>query len=176
LQVAGAFAQTKDETAPDVHKFDKPFPRELTVRQFFDAEYRYYIPLAKALKEEMGDEKLIQLIKDMTEKQMFELGQKQAERSGDNSFGSFVDRLKSLDPVVTMEFVEDTDSVFEIKVSECVIAETFLKNDAGDIGFAAVCHGDYAWPRGYNSKMRMIRDKTLMQGHSCCNHRYVLEA
>jgi hypothetical protein len=176
LQVAGAFAQTDDQTAPDVHKFDKPFPRELTIQQFFDAEYKSYIPLAKALKKEMGDEKLIRFIKDLTEKQMFELGQKQAEQGGDNSFGSFVGRLKRLDPIVTMDIVEESDSVFEIKVTECVFAETFLKSDAGDIGFAAVCYGDYAWPRGYNGKMKMIRDKTLMEGHSCCNHRYVLEA
>jgi len=27
----------------------------------------------------------------------------------------------------------------------------------------------------FNPKLKMIRSKTLMQGHDCCNHRYVVE-
>jgi hypothetical protein len=73
------------------------------------------------------------------------------------------------------EIVEDTDQALELKVKECIFAETFLKASAGDIGFAFICYGDYAWPRAFNPKIKMIRDKTLMQGHDCCNHRYVLE-
>lgn len=178
LQAAVALAQTEENSGKDdanLHKFDKPFPQELTIRQFFEAEYRYYIPMVKAMKKEFGDERVIELIKSRTEEQMLDQGKRQAERNGDNSFRNFTGYLKTLDFLLTMEVVEDTDTVFEIKVPECVIAETFLKHDAGDIGFASVCFGDYAWPRGYNRKMKMVRDKTLMQGHGYCNHRYVLE-
>ncbi len=74
-----------------------------------------------------------------------------------------------------MTIVEDTETAFALRVTECIWADTFLKEDAGDIGFALICHGDYAWPQGFNPKIRMIRDKTLMQGDSYCNHRYVFE-
>jgi len=161
----------------NVHKFDKPFPRELTIRQFYGVRFGNQIRLAKALKKEMGEEKSIEFIKDMTEKDMFEYGKSQAEQSGDNSFKGFIDQFKSprFDDLLTMEIIEDTEKVFEIKVTECIWAETFLKREAGDIGFASVCHGDYYWPKGYNSKMKMVRDKTLMQGYECCNHRYIVE-
>lgn len=64
----------------------------------------------------------------------------------------------------------------ELKVSECLWAKTFRGAEAGDLGNALVCDSDYAAAEGFNPKMRMIRSKTLMQGHDCCNHRYVLEA
>jgi hypothetical protein len=47
--------------------------------------------------------------------------------------------------------------------------------NAADIGFATVCFTDYATAAAFNPKLKMIRSKTLMQGHDCCNHRYVME-
>ena len=60
-------------------------------------------------------------------------------------------------------------------MTECIWAKTFLDYKLGDIGHAHVCWGDYAWAQGFNPKIRMVRDKTLMQGHACCNHRYLWE-
>lgn len=57
--------------------------------------------------------------------------------------------------------LEDTDKVFKIKVTECLVANTFLRAKAGDIGYARVCWGDYAWAEGFNPKIKLIRDKTL---------------
>lgn len=62
---------------------------------------------------------------------------------------------------------------FEIKVTEYLTADIFRESDAADIGFACVCHADYALPIAFNPKAKMIRDKTLMEGHDCCNHRYI---
>jgi hypothetical protein len=43
----------------------------------------------------------------------------------------------------------------------------------GPIGHAAVCNMDYYWPAAFNENFKMVRDKTLMQGHDHCNHRYL---
>jgi hypothetical protein len=48
-----------------------------------------------------------------------------------------------------------------------------LAKKAGDIGYAMVCWGDYAWAEGFNPKIKLVRDKTLMEGHDRCNHRYI---
>jgi len=58
-------------------------------------------------------------------------------------------------------------------MKECLTAEVFREEDAAEIGYATVCHADFALPEGFNPKIKLIRDKTLMQGHDCCNHRYV---
>jgi hypothetical protein len=44
---------------------------------------------------------------------------------------------------------------------------------AVDIGYAVICHPDFASAEGYSTKLRLVRTKTLMQGHDCCNHRWL---
>ena len=71
------------------------------------------------------------------------------------------------------QFLASEGAAFEMKVAECLTASTFLAQNAGDIGYALVCWGDYAWAEGYNPKIKLVRDKTLMEGHAYCNHRYI---
>ncbi len=73
-----------------------------------------------------------------------------------------------------MEIVEDTDQAFELKITECVWAAAFRDlGAAGELGFAMVCWDDYAWAESLNPKIKLVRDKTLMQGATYCNHRYI---
>jgi len=159
------------------NKFDKRYPYTMSYQEAYNMRFGEFIQFAKDLEKEMGKEKLIEFLKTRTEKKMFEYGKSQAEGINNNSFKRYVSQYKSpqYDNTLTMEIVEETDTIFELKVTKCIWASTFLKQKAGDIGFASICYGDYAWPKGYNSKIRMERDKTLMQGHDCCNHRYIFE-
>ena len=94
----------------------------------------------------------------------------------DTSLKSYANEVKSgFEDTLTMTILEDTKKTFEFKVTECITAETYLHSKAGDIGFAYHCHADYAWIRGFNKNIKLIRDKTLMQGHDCCNHRYIMQ-
>lgn len=169
------FEQEPQKT--EKHKFENPYPREFSFEQVFDMRYGEFIGLAKDLEDEMGKENLIEFLKKRTEKRMFEYGQKQAENAEDNSLKTYVAQFKAdyYDKTLTKEIIQETDKVFELKVTECIWAKAFQKHNADDIGFAAVCYGDYSWPKGFNPKIRMERDKTLMQGHDCCNHKYIFE-
>jgi len=156
------------------HKFDNNFERALTYRQLIGSQYRSFITLAKALEKEMGKEKAIAFFKKVTTERQTNFGKQQASRMPDNSFSTYVSQFRSgYDDTLTMEIVEDTKTAFELKVTECIWADSFLRAKAGDIGYAWVCWGDYAWAEGFNPKIKMVRDKTLMQGHDRCNHRYV---
>ena len=71
----------------------------------------------------------------------------------------------------------DTEDVFELRVTECVNATVFREAGVdGEIGHAAVCNMDYHWPAAFNPEFGTGRSKTLMQGHDCCNHRYLRPA
>jgi hypothetical protein len=110
----------------------------------------------------------------ITTEKMASLGKSQAGRTSDNSFEAYVKQFRiGYGNVLTMEIVEDTDTAFELEVTECIWADTFLRAQAGHIGFASVCWGDYAWAESFNDKITMVRDKTLMEGHDYCNHRYL---
>lgn len=172
---------TLDVAMPqDKHKFDleRKFPKPLSFREFNRTQNLKFIQLCKSLIEDLGEEEALQIIKNYTTKTWLKYGQEGAKRNSDNSFKSYINifRQPSMLNILNMEIIEDTDKVFEIKVSECLPCEIYkAEGFDGKFGFACVCHGDYAWAEGYNPKIKLIRDKTLMEGHSYCNHRYVFE-
>lgn len=158
------------------HKFDKEIPGlKMTYRKLAVLRSQNFIRFARFLQEEIGEERVIKLIKKQTEQRLKEQAKKDLERLGKSDFKSYISIFR--DPgmlaSLSMEIIEDTDTVFEIRVTDCLAAESFLPYKAGDIGYAAVCWGDYNWASDFNPKIKLIRDKTLMQGHDCCNHKYI---
>lgn len=172
-----AWTSPKLESAiqEEKHKFEQEFQRKLTIKQFYAVQYGEFIRFAKALEKEMGKDKFIEFLKKATVERMTQTGQNHAKNSPDNSFKTYVSTFRPprYKDVLTHEVVEDTETAFELKVTECIWAKTFLDAKAGDIGFAHICYGDYTWAEAFNPKIKMVRDKTLMQGHELCNHRYI---
>jgi hypothetical protein len=162
------------------HKFDEEFPVKFTGRQLMSMVYgRNYIPLLKFLSEEIGKERLITLLKKHADDRGTEIGKMFAKQAGGNDFAILKKMFHPNSPnfknALTMTITEDTANVHEIKVTECIFASTFLESKAGDLGFATICYADYNMASGFNPKVKMVRDKTLMQGQAYCNHRYLLE-
>jgi hypothetical protein len=165
---------TDDEV---IHKFDKPLEYELTYKQLFRRSAGGKISLIKTLVKELGEEKVLQIIKADTRENALNLGKRQAKAAEKNDLYTYVDIFRDNDRyknTLTKEIIEDTEKAFEMKVTECLYALPFIEAGlGGEIGFAALCYMDYFWPKGFNENIKLIRDKTLMQGHTCCNHRYV---
>ena len=159
------------------HKFDLPMERVLTNRQYFIATNGGKIGLMKTLIKELGEEKAIEIIKTDTSESALALGKRQAQAAKKNDFYTYVDMFRDQERyknTLTMKIVEDTEKEFELKITECLFAEPYIKSGlGGEVGFAALCYMDYFWPKGFNEKIKLVRDKTLMQGHDCCNHRYI---
>jgi hypothetical protein len=72
--------------------------------------------------------------------------------------------------------IERTPETMKYSVTRCPYAIDMRKRDAGDIGYALYCAGDYGYCEGLNPKIRFTRSKTLMQGDDCCDHAYELKA
>lgn len=158
------------------HKFDKEIPGlRMTYRRMAAMRNRSFIRFARFLQKEIGEERVIELIKKQTEQRLKEQAKRDLQRLGNSDFKSYISIFRDPEMLasLTMEIIEDTDKVFEIRVTDCLAAESFLPYKAGDIGYAAVCWGDYNWASDFNPKIKLIRDKTLMQGHDYCNHKYI---
>jgi hypothetical protein len=160
------------------HKFDEEFPRKLTTRQLADMLYgREFIPFLKLASEEIGKENLFAILKKYAAVKGKETGEMLAKQFGGNDFSTwkkiFSPESPNFNAMLTMSVTEDSGNVHELKVTECLLASVFLKADAGDLGFAAVCFGDYEMASSFNPRLKMERDKTLMQGHAYCDHRYL---
>ena len=158
------------------HKFDRELPGpKLTYRRFIAMRSRGFIEFARFLQKELGKERVIELIKKQTDQRLLQQAKKDLKRLGKSDFKSYISIFR--DPrmlaSLNMKIIQDTDKVFEIKVTDCLAAEAFLPRKAGDLGFAAVCWGDYIWASAFNPKIKLVRDKTIMQGHGYCNHKYI---
>ena len=57
-------------------------------------------------------------------------------------------------------------------MNECLYAKTFRENDAGDIGYAAICIADFAVTDEFNKSIKLTRNSCLMKGDSCCLFEY----
>lgn len=179
-----AFAHASQKNIPlfqeeEAHKFDNEMEKLLTYRQYMKLRYGEFISIVKTFSKQFGKDNVIELIRNQSAENMLKYGQSQAKKSSGNNFQTYVSMFRNnpyYDKTLTMEIVEDTEKAFEIKVTECIWATTFLQADAGEFGYAAVCFGDYSWAEGFNPKIKMVRDKTLMQGNEYCNHRYIWQA
>ncbi len=138
----------------------------------------FYIPIANNLKKDIGKDKFIEMLKKASSEFAVQIGKNLATSLQKNdiaAFASFMKENELYKHILTYEIVEETDKAFETKVTECLNAKTFREADASDIGYASICHQDYAFVRAFNPKMRLIKNKTLMQGHDFCDPRWVLE-
>jgi hypothetical protein len=160
------------------HKFHER--ANMSYAQIFDFAFAgFFLPIIGNLESETGSGEYLESLKRAAEKAGKRSGRFMAKNSPEISLAAYTSVLKNPDPfwqhALTTEIVEDKEQIFEIKVTECLWATTFREAQAGDIGFATVCYQDYAMSQGFSPKLKMIRSKTLMQGHDCCNHRWVWE-
>jgi predicted ArsR family transcriptional regulator len=168
-------ASDRDQDA-DLHKFDIPFEQTMTQRQRIGQQYDALIRFIKSLQSQMSEDELVRLLEAYSADYGREVGKLHASQTPDTTFASFVANFRppNYKDTLTLEIVEDTDTVFQLRVTECVWARVFQDAGLGGrIGFATVCNMDFTWPQAFNERFRMERDKTLMQGHDQCNHRYV---
>jgi len=175
-----AMPQSNQESSEQAveHKFKSP--SGMTMEQVFQFTYRNsFIPTMNALAEKYGKMEFIEKLKEAASEALSQPVKNYAKNLTKNDLAAFTVLFKRPSPVfnnsLTFEIVEDTEKAFELKVTECLWAKTFRDAKAEDIGFACICFPDYAVASAFNPKMKMIRDKTLMQDYDCCNHRYVIE-
>ena len=162
---------------PEKHRFDKEFPYPLTLRQYFSRQLTKITEPLKAIENEIGEKKLLPILHEFSIRKSEAEGGELAKKSPNRDFCTYCDRFRTgqMKSLITYVIVEDSEKAFEINVSECILVQPMLELNAGRIGNALLCDGDYGNAQGFNPKIKLIRNKTLMLGHDCCNHRYVLQ-
>lgn len=172
--------QEAQKAAEKKHKFQED--SGMSYEDVFSVPYKYrFIPLLQNLSQRLKGIDFIEMLKAVTYEMAIESGRERAKRSPKNDFAAFTSGGKKWfsspfwNHVLTYTIVEDTENVLEWKFTECLFAKTFREANASDIGYATQCYGDFGTVEGFNPKIRLTLTKTLMQGHECCNHRYVWE-
>lgn len=167
----------KQAPAAVKHKFETDSQRTFT--QVYHFAFAHQVGVLKGLAAQIGEEKLIAMVKEASSQVAAAQGKPRGDRAPDRTLATFLGDLRTPDHwwknVLTYEFVEWTEKAAEIRVTECLWAKTIRQWDAAELGYALICHPDFAAAAAFNPKMKMIRTKTLMQGNDYCNHRWVIE-
>ena len=164
-------------TSDQKHKFE--LDSGMTIQQVYNFAFREnYIPAMKNLMKQIGKEEFLDLLKKSSEMQ-YESDEdtyfKNKERKLKTWSDYFKKLIENLSNVSTGEILTDNENVLEIRYTECLYAKTFREADAADIGYAGVCYQDYPWTKQFNPNLKLIREKTLMQGDDCCHFKWIME-
>jgi predicted hydrocarbon binding protein len=164
------------------HKFknDSGF----TYEQVFNFAFgNWYIPYMKGMQAEIGKEIFLELLKRVgnnfyrnSVKPRFGRIKNKNVRSLIENFWEPTQNSKLWGTSLTIKIPEKKDTQGKVKITECLVAATFRENDAGEIGYAAICDADFAVANAFNPKIKMTRNKCLMKGHGCCLFEYTMKA
>ena len=166
-----------EDKTPDTHKFQQA--SGMTLEQVYNFAFKGYISLMQSLAKELGEDGFLEVLERASLQAAAHDVQEATRNIPRRDLAIFTNWLRFPDPDtvqrLTFDVVEDTERVFEIRVTECIWAKTFREENAADIGYATVCHRDLATCQAFNPKIKLVRTKTLMQGDDCCDHRWVWE-
>ena len=170
--------QQKQRAPVRKHKFLED--SGMSFQEVFKFAYGDFIELMQTFANEIGQEKLLEMLKRESEVYAKKEAQEYLKKLPKNDFATFRAETKEKpnrfwEHVVTKVITEDTESSFEEKITECLFAKTFREAGAADIGYAYCCYYDFPSAQAYNPKLKLIRTKTLMEGDDCCNPRYIWE-
>jgi hypothetical protein len=171
-------AQEAQKAGERKHKFQED--SGMSFQEVFEFGFKHFIQTMESFARQMGRDNLLEMIRKHSEESARLRAKKTVERLQKNDFATFKAMYKEKpgrfgEHILTIVITEESDTALADRVTECLYAKTFRDRAAADIGYAWSCHGDFAWAQALNPKLRLIRDKTLMNGDEYCNFRWVWE-
>ena len=74
-----------------------------------------------------------------------------------------------------VDVLHESDDQFDFNVTRCRYAEMYQDMGLGHIGPLLSCHRDGTFCQGFDDRITLQRDQTIMGGASCCTFRYRCE-
>jgi hypothetical protein len=138
------------------------------------------VPVYKKLGGIIGNEKFIEMLKEASAEKGAD-SMKSLARGKPGEMKAFTDHMKKMlstppyDKAIPYEITEESDKVFEIKYTGCLIAKLYREMDAAEIGFAIDCSPWDRMIKAFNSKMAEKNIKNPLKGDDVCIQRFTLE-
>jgi hypothetical protein len=140
----------------------------------------YTLPLMKKMQVTMGKMPFLDLLEKSADASMADkmiVMSKDIKDRSMKKFGELILQLHSTSPVnegIKYEVTEHTDKVFEMKVTECLMARVYKELNANTIGYSVECHPSDAIVKAFNPNAKCIKNKNMMIGDPFCIERYEL--
>lgn len=161
------------------HKFDEKL--DITYGQYIRDSMAGEVALQRELERVLGKEKTHTILREWAEKRTIK-GLKKYLKDTGVKINNFEDFKKHMDEMWVSEHVakthtcETTNSSLEsvtYTVTECIWAKMMRELDAPDLGLLTMCDLDFISASVYHPNIKLVREKTLMNGDACCDFTYI---
>ena len=129
----------------------------------------------ETLKSSHGADVAQQTIADAVKASSIEQARGMAEAVGGNtSMQTFVDRQSqwTMGGALEIEVKEQSDQVYRFDVKRCRYSEMYREMGFGEIGHLLSCQRDGTFCEGYDTRLKLTRTQTIMQGAAHCDFSY----
>lgn len=132
-------------------------------------------PIYAEMVAELGEERAAAILDSAIRKAAIAEGKSFAARAeGGPSMADFIAlyELWTRDGALEIEVLEASDTRFDFDVTRCRYAETYREMGLGAIGHLLSCNRDGTFCQGYDPRITLERESTIMQGARRCTFRY----
>jgi len=142
-----------------------------------EIEARIAGPLIRAFIDELGRNRALVVANKVIKSLARESGKQLAKQMGENSIAAFAKGLSAwtAGDAYEMEVLELSDTRYFFNVKRCRYADMYKELDMADLGVVLSCGRDFELVEGFNPRMKLVRTKTIMEGHDHCDFRITLE-
>jgi hypothetical protein len=149
------------------------FPR-LSLLHQREIEARIVGPIIRAVSEELGQEKTLELLRRVISDLARQSGTDLALQLGEATLSAFsgsLDRWRE-GGALEIEMLESTEERLSFNVTRCRYAEMYRALGLAELGSSLSCQRDFSLVEGFNPAIRLSRTQTLMEGAPFCNFRF----
>jgi hypothetical protein len=141
-----------------------------------EIEARIVGPLVRAFIAEIGEQRTLEIVRDLIRTLARQGGSDLAKVLGDQTLEAFargLDRWRE-NGALEIEMLEQSATRLSFNVTRCRYAEMYKALGLADLGGSLSCERDFALVQGFNSDIELTRTQTIMEGATCCDFRFRL--
>jgi hypothetical protein len=160
--------------------FDYPEPlppdhlNEIGVLKRREIELRILMPMLRAFAREFGDERVLQIARDVIVDVARGQGEALSAQQGGGgltAFAATLDDWKKGD-AYKMQVLQESEQHFDFNVTRCQYAEMYRRLGVPELGQLLSCARDFALIEGFDPSVALDRTQTIMEGASHCDFRF----
>jgi len=151
-----------------------PEPPKLNLLQQREVEARIVGPLIRAVREELGEEKALALVRRVISELARQSGSELARCFGEATLDAFARGLERWREggALEIDILEQSPERLSFNVTRCRYAEMYRALGLADLGSSLSCQRDFALVEGFNPAIRLTRTQTIMEGAPYCDFRF----
>ena len=137
--------------------------------------------LANLLRDfisEIGYDQAMAIANKTIQKDGMKAGRTMAEKYDGNSISDLlrvIGEVWAQEKALEFEVLEKTENRLRFNVTRCRYAELYDRLGIKEFGYCFSCNRDEPLIKAFNSRMKLLRTQTIMQGDKICDFLIILE-